>query len=60
MAPLKWTLSVFAVVAFTTSIGRADVWPQFRGPRGDGLSAESNLPTKWSEKEGTLWKTDLP
>ncbi|MFP6668817.1 MAG: PQQ-binding-like beta-propeller repeat protein [Pirellulales bacterium] len=60
MAPLKWTLSAFAVVAFTTSIGRADVWPQFRGPRGDGLSAESNLPTKWSEKEGTLWKTDLP
>ena len=39
---------------------RADVWPQFRGATGDGVSRETNLPSKWSADSGVLWKTELP
>ena len=39
--------------------GGAD-WRQFRGPGGKGVSTETNLPTKWSEKENIAWKAALP
>ena len=31
-------------------------WPQFRGPDGQGHSAEHALPVTWSEKENIRWK----
>jgi len=34
-------------------------WPQFRGPAGDGHSAETGLPLEWNETQNVLWKTDL-
>src|SRR6185295_726064 len=47
-----------AVVALSLLTG-AD-WPRFRGPNGSGISAETDLPASWSEKEGLLWKAELP
>jgi outer membrane protein assembly factor BamB len=40
----------------------AENWPGWRGPRGDGTSAEQNVPTKWdaSTGEGVLWKVPIP
>ena len=38
----------------------AEDWPQFRGPTGQGLSAERNLPTEWSESRNIVWKTEVP
>jgi len=35
-------------------------WLQFRGPGGLGISAEKNLPTKWSDTENILWRKPLP
>lgn len=35
-------------------------WRQFRGPTGDGLTAETDLPLKWSEQENLVWRTELP
>ena len=35
-------------------------WPQWRGPTGDSVSTETNLPLKWSEKENILWTCPLP
>jgi len=35
-------------------------WPRFRGEDGSGISQEAGLPVEWSEKEGLLWKVDLP
>jgi len=35
-------------------------WPQFRGPNAAGVSANPNLPDKWSTTENVAWKTDLP
>ena len=39
---------------------RAEDWPQFRGPTGQGISEAKNLPTKWSASENVIWKKELP
>lgn len=36
---------------------RADNWPAFRGPAGDGHAAARDLPTTWAEGNNVLWKT---
>lgn len=36
------------------------VWPQFRGPTGQGTSTDKGVPTTWSETENIVWKTPLP
>jgi outer membrane protein assembly factor BamB len=41
------------------SAAQAENWPQFRGPTGQGLSSETNLPIKWSASENIAWKTPL-
>jgi outer membrane protein assembly factor BamB len=50
--------SLFAAVALVAA-ARADNWPAWRGPTGQGHSAEKNLPTKWSAKENVKWKVAL-
>lgn len=37
---------------------RAENWPSWRGPRGDGSSSESNVPTEWDGESGRniAWK----
>jgi hypothetical protein len=35
-------------------------WPQFRGPRGAGVSEEKGLPVEWSATRNVIWKADLP
>jgi outer membrane protein assembly factor BamB len=39
---------------------RAEEWPQFRGPTGQGHSAEHDIPVEWSESRNVIWKTPLP
>ena len=38
----------------------AEPWPQWRGPRGDGTSAEKAVPLDWSPTKNIAWKTPLP
>ncbi len=38
----------------------AENWPNWRGPRNDGRSGETNLPVKWSPTENIAWKLPLP
>jgi outer membrane protein assembly factor BamB len=38
----------------------AQEWPQFRGPDGQGHSAERGLPLEWSETRNVHWKTPVP
>jgi outer membrane protein assembly factor BamB len=35
-------------------------WPEWRGPGGNGLAEEPNLPVQWSDKQGILWKCAIP
>jgi outer membrane protein assembly factor BamB len=38
---------------------RGDDWPQFRGPTGQGISSDKNVPTKWSDSENVAWSVDV-
>ena len=38
----------------------AEDWPQFRGPGGQGVSTEADLPAEWSESRNVRWKVDVP
>jgi outer membrane protein assembly factor BamB len=38
----------------------AEDWPGWRGPRGDGHSADSGFPQQWSATENVRWKVPLP
>jgi hypothetical protein len=51
----------FLVLFFAVSVSAvAADWPQFRGPTGDGVTTETNLPLTWSEKQNLVWRTELP
>jgi len=55
---LGWTIAgvIFAATA------HAENWPGWRGPRGDGTSLETSLPTQWNATtgEGIAWKVPVP
>lgn len=48
------------LLLLTAAVASADNWPAWRGPTGQGVSAETNLPTKWSATENVKWKVALP
>ena len=52
--------SVFICGYLLSGWARAENWPQWRGPTGDGVSAETGLPLKWSEHSNVAWKCPLP
>ncbi len=60
MMRLCLTILLSSVVLFAGSSARAEDWPGWRGPRGDGTSSEQNLPTRWSATENIAWKVELP
>lgn len=35
-------------------------WPQFRGPTGQGIAADKELPEEFGEEKNLLWKTEIP
>jgi len=37
----------------------AEDWGQFRGATGDGVSAEEDVPARWTDGEGVAWSVDL-
>lgn len=49
-----------ALLALMAGTAAAENWPAWRGPRGDGVSSEPDVPLHWSEKQHLAWKTRLP
>ena len=47
------------LLANSATIAKAESWPCWRGPRGDGTCIEQNVPTNW-DAAGALWKTEIP
>jgi len=39
---------------------RAENWPQWRGPRGDGTSLEKGIVTEWDKTKNVVWVTEIP
>ena len=54
------TLFLGVLVLISIRGGRAENWPQFRGPESQGRSSERNVPYQWSTTENIAWKTPLP
>jgi outer membrane protein assembly factor BamB len=56
------SLFLRAVVAllFVAVPGLAGDWPAWRGPDGQGHTAETGLPLKWSPTDNVRWKVPLP
>ena len=48
------------MMSLATGVVASANWPTWRGPAGDGVSAERNLPVKWSPTENIAWKLQLP
>lgn len=38
----------------------AEDWTRFRGPNGQGISSEVDLPVTWSANDNVAWKTSIP
>jgi outer membrane protein assembly factor BamB len=53
------SLAVCAAVLLGLS-ARADNWPEFRGPTGQGLAADASLPAEWGPNKNVAWKQDVP
>jgi len=64
-ARLSYRHVILSVMLLCLSVTRGD-WPEFRGPRGDGLVTDPTqaksvgLPLHWSESENVTWKTVIP
>jgi outer membrane protein assembly factor BamB len=49
------------VIGFTLAAGlAAENWPQWRGAALNGVSAETNLPVRWSKTDNIAWKLAMP
>ena len=55
---IRLCLSAMASLLVTASLSAN--WPQFRGPDGQGHSAEKGIPIHWAEGENISWKTTVP
>jgi outer membrane protein assembly factor BamB len=58
-----WIRFIVAAVFVSLSVGnpaRAENWPRFRGPTGQGISSETNLPDQWSSEDNVRWKAEIP
>ena len=44
----------------TATSTTSENWTRFRGPNGQGISSEVNLPTEWSDTKNVAWKTPIP
>ncbi len=54
-------LAIATAALACLAAARADSWPQWRGPEGQGHAPEAHdLPVTWSETENVAWKTPLP
>jgi outer membrane protein assembly factor BamB len=54
------SLAVATCVVMGSMDVSAENWPQWRGPSLNGISAETNLPVKWTTTENIAWKLPLP
>ena len=54
--PIPCCLSLL-LVAFMASLASAANWPSWRGPAGDGVPVDKNLPLTWSASESFCWRT---
>jgi len=58
IAVKRLLVGVLAVVSAAGA--RAENWPSWRGPRGDGTSSETKVPLRWGAGRNITWKVRIP
>ena len=53
-------VSAALVLIHASFASSAENWPQWRGPGGQGVSAETAVPTEWQPDRNVAWKVPLP
>ena len=56
---MQRTALIITLVCTTVSVARADNWPQWRGPAGIGVTAETALPERWGDAQSIAWRARL-
>jgi outer membrane protein assembly factor BamB len=58
---IAFVIIAISTLLFINSAGAfaGTSWPQWRGPSGQGISEEKNLPTTWSATKNIKWKTPI-
>jgi len=57
---VKFLATNFFLLLLLTATAKAQEWPRFRGPAGDGVSKTAEPPVEWSETSNVKWKTPIP
>jgi outer membrane protein assembly factor BamB len=55
----RLSLAAAAIVCLCLP-ARAENWPEFRGPTGQGIVREGKLPIEWSSTKNVVWKQPIP
>ncbi|GBD35232.1 Outer membrane protein assembly factor BamB [bacterium HR36] len=48
------------IVIWANGAMNAAPWPRFRGPNGEGIAPDTNLPISWKGPDEATWKMALP
>src|SRR5262245_45231338 len=57
---IVFLISAVFLLSETTGAATSPGWPQWRGPSGQGVSEEKNLPSEWTSSKNIKWKTVIP
>ena len=57
---MKRVSATFLIVCAALATLSAENWPQWRGPKLNGVSSEKGLPIAWSPTENIAWKLPMP
>jgi outer membrane protein assembly factor BamB len=60
---LRWSPVLWlALILITSAAAKGENWPCWRGPRGDGTSLETNVPSRWNGETGLnlAWESPVP
>lgn len=58
--PLRSVLLSVLILFAPWARGAAGLWPEFRGPTGQGTSSATNIPLTWNATSNVLWRVEVP
>ena len=59
LKPMVRVILFMGLLSSSATTTKAEPWPGWRGPRGDGTCIEPNVPTNW-DPAGAVWKVEIP
>lgn len=58
---MKTLLSFAWIILATSALHANDAdWAVWRGPDGNGISRDRDVPVRWSEDQNRIWKAEIP